>query len=158
MENTSPEIPKRKSSTASIVVVVVVLLIFFSWSQTGYDHYMQEQHNRKIAENMLSAANAARTAINAYVARSGSLAGSGKDVALPPVKMNTPDHSRSASAVLEWTISIDGHIRGRNTQDVNYFDVAVEWTPSLEDRRAVWSCKVTFPERFAKLKPPPCPV
>jgi hypothetical protein len=71
--------------------------------------------------------------------------------------MNTPHHWRSASAVLEWTLSSDGHIRGRNTVDETLFGVTVEWMPSIEERRVVWSCKVIYPGRFAKLKPPPCP-
>jgi len=38
-----------------------------------------------------------------------------------------------------------------------FLKVTVEWTPAVHNSRVVWSCKVTFPERFCKLAPPPCP-
>ena len=79
-----------------------------------------------------------------------------KGFELPPGKMNTPHHSRSASAVLEWTISGNGHIRGHNTDKV-MFGVTVEWTPAVEGGRVAWNCRVTIPERFSNLAPPPCP-
>jgi len=44
-------------------------------------------------------------------------------------------------------ISDDGNILGRNTGSV-LFGVVVEWTPAVQDKRVVWSCKVTFPGRF----------
>jgi hypothetical protein len=67
MENTSNEAPQKKSSTASIVVIVGALLAFVVLAPGCYEVYLEEQHNREIAKNMLSAANAARAAINAHV-------------------------------------------------------------------------------------------
>ena len=150
MENTSPEAPKRKSSTASIVVIVVVLLLFIVFVPGWYDVHREEQRIQLIAKNMLSLPDSARTAINGHVARTSSLVGSGKGVAVAPNKMKTSHQE------LEWSISDDGSIRGRNTAS-EFLAVAVEWTSAVQDKRVVWSCKVTFPGRFSKLTPPPCP-
>ena len=97
---------------------------------------------------MLSLPDPARSAIDGHVARTGSLAGSGKGVAVPPNKMSTP------SQELEWRVADDGHILGLNN---TFLKVTVEWTPAVQNSRVLWSCKVTFPERYSKLTPPPCP-
>ena len=158
MKNSNPVSRKRQAgSIRNTVIVVVLLLILVAFAPGYYERYSEQQHNLELARNMLLASNAARKVIDGNVARTGSVAGSGKGVVLPPNQMNTPHHSRSASAVIEWTVSDDGHIRGRNTQEEKYFGVIVEWIPALDGRRVVWSCKVTFPTRYSTLAPPPCP-
>ena len=151
MKNSSPVSRKRQAgSIRNTVIVVVPLLVLGVWMSSYYNVYQEELHIQLIAKNMLSLPDSARTAINGHVARTSSLVGSGKDVAVAPNKMNTPRRE------LEWIVSDDGNILGRNTNSV-MFGVAVEWTPVVQDRRVVWSCKVTFPARFSKLAPPPCP-
>lgn len=148
MENYNSVSPGRQAGSILTVIVVVLLLLVIAFAPGYYNVYQEEQHIQLIAKNMLSLPDPARSAINGYVARIGSLVGSGKGVAVPPNKMNTP------SQELEWRVSDDGHILGLNN---TFLKVTVEWTPALQDSRVVWRCKVTFPERYSKLAPPACP-
>ena len=142
-------VPDRQAgSIRNTVIVVLLLLVVIVFVPGYYNVRQEEQHIQLIAKNMLSLPDPARSAINGHVARTGSLAGSGKGVAVPPNKTSTP------SQELEWRVSDDGHILGLNN---TFLKVTVEWTPAAQDSRVVWSCKVTFPERFSKLAPPPCP-
>jgi hypothetical protein len=141
---------RQAGSVRNTVIVVVVLLIVATCAPGFYNVYQEDMYARVIALNMLTLPHSARSEINGYVARTGSLAGSGKGVAVAPNKMNTPRQE------LEWSVSDDGNILGRNTGS-GIFGIAVAWTPAVQDKRVAWSCKVTFPERFAKLTPPPCP-
>jgi len=151
MKNSNPVSRKRQGgSVRNTVIVVVVLLIVIAFLPGYYNVYQEDQQIQLIARNMLSLPDSARTAINGYVTRTGSLAGSGKGVAVAPNKVIFPPQEP------EWKVSDDGNILGRNTGSV-LFGVAVEWTPTVHDKRVVWSCKVTYPGRFAKLTPPPCP-
>jgi hypothetical protein len=151
MKNSNRVSLKRQAgSIRNTVIVVVLLLVLGVWMSSYYNVHQEEKHIQLIAKNMLSLPDPARSAINGHVARTGSLVGSGKGVAVPPNKMNTP------SQELEWKVSDDGNILGRNTGSV-LFGVAVEWTPAVQDKRMFWNCKVTYPGRFAKLAPPPCP-
>jgi len=151
MKKSNPVYRKRQvGSIRNTVIVVVVLLIVIAFAPGYYNVYQEELHIQLIAKNMLSLPDSARTAINGYVTRTGALAGSGKGVAVAPNKMTTPRQE------LEWKVSDDGNILGRNTGSA-LFGVAVEWTPAVQDKRVVWNCKVTYPGRFAKLAPPPCP-
>lgn len=119
-----------------------------TFASSYYNVYHEELHIQLIAKNMLSLPDSARTAINEQVARSGNLVGSGIGVSVAPNKMSTP------SQELEWSVSNDGNILGHNT---TYLKVNVAWTPAVQDKRVVWSCKVTFPGPHSKLTPPPCP-
>jgi len=149
MKNSNRVSPERQAgSIRNTVIVVVLLLVLGVWMSSYYNVHQEEQHIQLIAKNMLSLPDPARSAINGHVARTGSLVGSGKGVAVPPNKMNTP------SQELEWRVSDVGQILGLNN---TFLKVTVEWTPVVQDRRVVWSCKVTFPARFSKLAPPPCP-
>ena len=151
MKNSNRVFLKRQAgSVRNTVIVVVVLLIVIACAPGFYNVYQEDQHMQVIAKNMLSLPDSARSAINGHVARTGSLVGSGKGVAVAPNKMNTSHQE------FEWSISDDGSIRGRNTASV-LFAIAVEWTPAVQDKRVAWSCKVTYPGRFSKLTPPPCP-
>ena len=149
MKNSNRVSLKRQAgSIRNTVIVVVLLLVLGVWMSSYYNVHQEEKHIQLIAKNMLSLPDPARSAINGHVARTGSLVGSGKGVAVPPNKMNTP------SQELEWRVSDVGQILGLNN---TFLKVTVEWTPVVQDRRVVWSCKVTFPARFSKLAPPPCP-
>ncbi len=151
MKNSNRASSKRQGgSVRNTVIVVVLLLMVIIFAPGYYNVWQEEQHIQLIAKNMLSLPDSARSAINGHVVRTGTLAGSGKGVAVAPNKMNTPRQE------LEWKVSDDGNILGRNTGSV-LFGVVVEWTPAVQDKRVVWSCKVTFPGRFSKLAPPPCP-
>jgi len=130
------------------VILVVLLLLFVVFAPGYYNVWQERQNIQLIAKNMLSLPDPARAAIDDHVARTGSLAGSGKGVAVPPNTKNYPAQE------LEWSVSSDGNILGRNT---NYLSVAVEWSPAVRDRRVLWSCKVTFYGRYSTLTPPPCP-
>jgi len=152
MKNSNRESLKRQAgSIRNTVIVVVLLLIVIAFAPGYYNVYQEEQHIQLIAKNMLSLPDSARSAINDHVVRTGSLAESGKGVAVGPNKMTFPRQE------LEWSISDNGSIRGRNTGGSTIFGVAVEWIPAVQDKLVVWSCKVTFPGRFSKLAPPPCP-
>jgi len=149
MKNSNRVSLKRQAgSIRNTVIVVVLLLVLGVWMSSYYNVHQEEKHIQLIAKNMLSLPDPARSAINGHVARTGSLVGSGKGVAVPPNKMNTP------SQELEWRVSDVGQILGLNN---TFLKVTVEWTPVVQDHRVVWSCKVTFPTRFSKLAPPPCP-
>jgi hypothetical protein len=149
MKNSNRESLKRQvGSIRNTVIVVVLLLLVIAFAPGYYNVRQEEQHIQLIAKNMLSLPDPARSAIDGHVARTGSLAGSGKGVAIPPNKISTP------SQELEWKVSDDGHILGLNN---TFLKVAVEWTPAVQNSRVLWSCKVTFPERYSKLAPPPCP-
>ena len=149
VKNSNPVSCKRQAgSIRNTVIVVVLLLVLGVWMSSYYNVHQEEQHIQLIAKNMLSLPGPARSAISGHVARTGSLAGSGKGVAVPPNKMNAP------SQELEWKVSDDGHILGLNN---TFLKVTVEWTPAVQNSRVLWSCKVTFPERYSKLAPPPCP-
>jgi hypothetical protein len=149
MKNSSRATRERQvGSVRNTVIVVVLLLIVIAFVPGYYNVHQEEQNIRLIARNMLSLPDSARTAINGHVARTGSVVGSGKGVAVPSNKTGYP------SQELEWSVSSDGNILGRNT---TYLKVTVEWTPTVQDRRVVWSCKVTFPGPYSKLTPPPCP-
>jgi hypothetical protein len=109
VKNSNPVSRKQQvGSMRNTVIVVVLLLIAIAFAPGYYNVYQEEQHIQLIAKNMLSLPDPARSAINGHVARTGSLAGSGKGVAVSPNKMNTP------SQELEWKISDDGHILGLN--------------------------------------------
>jgi hypothetical protein len=152
MKKSNPVSRKRQAgSVRNTVIVVVVLLIVIAFLPGYYNVYQEDQQIQLIAKNMLSLPDSARSAINGHVARTGALAGSGKGVAVAPNKMTFPRQE------LEWNISDDGSIRGRNTGGSVLFGVAVEWTSAVQDKRVVWNCKVTYPGRFSKLAPPPCP-
>jgi hypothetical protein len=152
VKNSNPVSRKRQSgSIRNTVIVVVVLLIVIAWLPGYYNVYQEDQHIQLIAKNMLSLPDSARTAINDKVTRSGSLTGSGKGVSVPPNKMTFPLQE------LEWKVSDDGNILGRNTGGSVIFGVVVEWTPTVQDKRVIWNCKVTYPGRFVKLALPPCP-
>ena len=149
MKNSKQAAHKRQGgSIRNTVIVVVLLLIFVVFAPNYYDVWQEEKYIQLIAKNMLSLPDSARAAINDHVTRTGSLAGSGKGVAVSPNKMNHP------SQELEWSVSGDGNIIGNNT---NLLGVTVEWSPTIRERRVVWSCKVTFHGRYSKLAPPPCP-
>ena len=151
MKITNPAYRKRQAgSIRNTVIIVVVLLILIAFAPGFYNAYQEEQHIQLIARNMLSLPDSARTAINGYATRTGSLAGSGKGVAVAPNKVIFPPQEP------EWKVSDDGNIVGRNTNGA-LFGVVVEWTPSVQDKRVIWNCKVMYPGRFAKLAPPPCP-
>ena len=151
MKNSNRVPPERQAgSVRNTVIVVVLLLIVIVFAPGFYNVYQEEQHIQVIAKNMLSLPDSARSAINGHVARTGALAGSGKGIAVAPNKMI------SSRQELEWKVSDDGNILGRNTGSV-LFGVAVEWTPAVQNKRVIWNCKVTYPGRFAKLAPPPCP-
>ena len=141
---------RQAGSVRNTAIVVVLLLIAIAIAPGWYNVYQEEQHIQLIAKNMLSLPDSARGAINSHVARTGALAGSGKGVA---VAANTAAFPRQE---IEWSLSGDGSIRGRNTAS-ELFAVTVEWMPSVQDKRVAWRCKVTYPGRFAKLTPPPCP-
>ena len=152
MKNSNPVSRRRQTgSVRNTIIVVVVLLIVIAFLPGYYNVYQEDQQIQLIAKNMLSLPDSARTAINDQVARTGALAGSGKGVVVAPNKMTFPRQE------LEWSISNDGSIRGRNTGGSVIFGVAVEWTPTVQDKRVAWNCKVTYPGRFVKLAPPPCP-
>ena len=139
---------RQVGSIRNTVIVVVLLLIVIAFAPGYYNVYQEELHIQLIADNMLSLPDSARTAINGHVARTGSLIGSGKGVAVAPNKMSAPRQE------LEWNVSDDGHILGRNT---TFLKVNVEWIPAVQNSRVVWSCKVTFPGPHSKLTPPHCP-
>ena len=149
--HSNPVFRKRQAgSIRNTVIVVVVLLILIVFAPGYYNVYQEDLHIQLIAKNMLSLPDSARTAINGHVARTGTLAGSGKGVTVAPNKMTTPRQE------LEWNVSDNGNILGRNINST-LFGVVVEWTPAVQDKRVIWSCKVAYPGRFAKLVPPPCP-
>lgn len=139
---------RQAGSVRNTVIVVVALLIVVAYGMDGHNDYEERANARLIAQNMLTLPHTARSEINGYVARTGSLAGSGKGVAVPPNKMSTPGQE------LEWRVSDDGRILGLNN---TFLKVTVEWTPAVQNSRVLWSCKVTFTERYSKLAPPPCP-
>lgn len=148
MKSAAVSLERQVGSIRNTVIVVVLLLIVIAFAPGYYNVHQEKQHIQLIARNMLSLPDSARAAINGHVARTGALAGSGKGVAVPPNKMSTPHQE------LEWIVSDDGHILGRNT---TYLKVTVEWAPAVQDRRVVWSCKASFPGPHSNVTPPPCP-
>jgi hypothetical protein len=91
MKNSNRVSLKRQAgSIRNTVIVVVLLLVLGVWMSSYYNVHQEEKHIQLIAKNMLSLPDPARSAINGHVARTGSLVGSGKGVAVPPNKMNTP--------------------------------------------------------------------
>lgn len=141
---------RQAGSVRNTAIVVVLLLIAVAFAPGWYNVYQEEQQIQLIAKNMLSLPDSARSAINSHVERVGSLSGSGKGVSVAP---NTATFPRQE---IEWRVSADGNIRGRNTAN-ELFSVVVEWTPVVQDKRVTWHCKVTYPGRFSKLMQPPCP-
>lgn len=85
---------------------------------------------KEAAQALISGAEPAQRQVGAAAEKSGSLAGSGKDVKIAP--KNDPKHGE-----MKWIVSEGGAIRGWNEKNA----IEVTFTPALQGGKANWSCR-----------------
>lgn len=85
---------------------------------------------KEAAQALIAGAEPAQRQVGATAEKNGSLAGSGKDVKLPP--KNDSRHGE-----MKWLVSEGGAIRGWNEKNA----LEVTFTPALQSGKAVWSCR-----------------
>lgn len=85
---------------------------------------------KEAAQTLIAGADPAQRQVGAAAEKSGSLAGSGKDVRIAP--RNDPKHGE-----MKWLVSEGGAIRGWNEKNA----IEVTFTPALQGGKASWSCR-----------------
>jgi hypothetical protein len=143
----SPPGQRKSHILRNIFVLAAFVVGVLVFVPPLYDAWIEAKAVRLVAAQMLSAAKDAQSSIEENARRSSSLVGSGRGISIPATE---PDHRRK----LEWTISDDGHIIGRN-MNASY-RMTVEWIPSIQDSAINWTCKVVYPDRFSNLEAVSC--
>lgn len=82
------------------------------------------------AQVLLAGAEQAQKQVDAAAQKAGTLAGSGKDVKIPPKK--DPDHGD-----FKWLVSESGAIRGWNEKNA----LEVTLMPALQSGKVAWTCR-----------------
>jgi hypothetical protein len=85
---------------------------------------------KEAAQALIAGAEPAQRQVGAAAEKSGSLAGSGKDVKI--ASKNDPKHGE-----MKWLVSEGGAIRGWNEKNA----IEVTFTPALQGGKASWSCR-----------------
>lgn len=85
---------------------------------------------KEAAQALIAGAEPAQRQVGAAAEKSGSLAGSGKDVKIAP--KNDSKHGE-----MKWLVSEGGAIRGWNEKNA----LEVTFTPALQGGKASWSCR-----------------
>lgn len=85
---------------------------------------------KEAAQALIAGVEPAQRQVAAAAEKSGSLAGSGKDVKIAP--KNDPKHGE-----MKWLVSEGGAIRGWNEKNA----IEVTFTPALQGGKASWSCR-----------------
>jgi type II secretory pathway pseudopilin PulG len=114
---------------AALIVVAILALAGFLAVAVVLPQ-MAGSEAREAAQALIAGADGARQQIAAAAQKSGSLAGTGKDMKLPA--RTDPKHGE-----LKWIIETNGAIRGWNEKNA----IEISITPALQGGTVTWNCR-----------------
>ena len=118
-----------ESMRAALIVVAILALAGFLAVAVVLPQ-MAGSEAREAAQALIAGADGARQQIAAVAQKSGSLAGTGKDLKLPA--RTDPKHGE-----LKWIIETNGAIRGWNEKNA----IEISITPALQGGTVTWNCR-----------------
>lgn len=114
---------------AALLVIAVVALAGFIAVALVLPQ-MAGSEAKEAAQALVSGADAAKQQVAAAAEKSGSLAGSGKDVKLAA-------RADAKHGELKWIVEPNGAIRGWNERNA----IEVSFTPTLQGGKVSWGCR-----------------
>jgi len=114
---------------AALIVVAVLALAGFLAVAVVLPQ-MAGSESRDAAQALISGADSARDQIAAAAAKSGNLAGAGKDVKIA-------SRSDAQHGELKWIVESNGAIRGWNEKNA----IEISITPTLQGGKVSWNCR-----------------
>jgi len=114
---------------AALIIVAILALAGFLAVAVVLPQ-MAGSDARDAAQALIAGADGARQQIAAAAQKAGTLAGTGKDLKLPP-------RSDAEHGELKWIIETNGAIRGWNEKNA----IEISITPALQGGNVTWNCR-----------------
>jgi type II secretory pathway pseudopilin PulG len=121
---------KGDEAMRAVLIVVAILALAGFLAVAVVLPQMAGSEAREAAQALIAGADGTRQQIAAAAQKSGSLAGTGKDLKLPA--RTDPKHGE-----LKWIIETNGAIRGWNEKNA----IEISITPALQGGTVTWNCR-----------------